>query len=124
MEKLICKFKLPMIEKLSFVNAIVVMGYSATLNKFSVSFNGSKGYLSHIEISAEGYQTKRNNIIWVERLKTKNGSLMSRMVEIFYSDEDGVRVQVQGEKQETQLNKFKTCAEAKLAAANGDDLPF
>jgi hypothetical protein len=113
-----------MIEKLSFVNAIVVMGYNSTGSKFSVNFNGSKGYLSHIEITAEGTQTKRNNIIWVERLKTKNGSLMSRMVGIFYSDEDGVRVQVQGEKEDAQENKFKTCAEAALASENGDDLPF
>ena len=124
MEKLICKFKLPMIEKLSIVNAIVVMGYNATGNKFSVNFNGSRGYLSHVEITAEGTQAKRNNIIWIEKLKTKNGSLMSRMVGIFYSDENGVRVQVQGEKENTQENKFKTCAEAALASANGDDLPF
>jgi len=124
MEQLICKFKLPMIEKLSIVNAIVVMGYNATGNKFSVQFNGSKGYLSHVEITAEGTQTKRNNIIWIERLKTTKGQLKSKMVGIFYSDEDGVRIQVEGEKEETQENKFKTCAEATLASANGDDLPF
>lgn len=106
-EQLICKFKLPMIENLSMVNAIVCMGYKRTGNKFSVNFNGSKGYLSHIEITAEGRQEKRNNIIWVERLTLKKGRLMSKMITLFYSDENGVRVDVQGEKQDLNGNTLQ-----------------
>lgn len=82
-----------MIETLSTVNAIVVMGYNKTGNKFSVSFNGSKGYLSNIEISCEGHQKERNNIIWVEKLRNKKGLLLNKMVSIFLS-QAGVRVDI------------------------------
>lgn len=92
MEIQIAKFKLPLIEDLSLVNLIVRLGYKLTGNKFCVSFNGSKGYLSNIEITAEGIQKEQNNIIWVERLTTKRGALKSKLVEIFYSEENGVRV--------------------------------
>jgi len=94
METLIAKFKLPMIENLSLVNVIVSKGYRKTGNKFSVEFNGSKGYLSNIEISCEGTQKERNNVIWVENLTTKKGSLKSKMVEIYHSEENGIRVSV------------------------------
>ena len=94
METLIAKFKLPMIENLSLVKAIVSVGYIETGNKFSVEFNGSKGYLSNIEISCEGFQKERNNVIWVENLTTKKGFLKSKMVEIYHSEENGVRISV------------------------------
>lgn len=83
-----------MIENLSMVDAIVKMGYSKTENKFWVHFNGSKGYLSHIEIGCEGRQKERNNLIWVEKLTTKKGFLMRKMVEIYHSDENGIRVNI------------------------------
>jgi hypothetical protein len=129
MEQLICKFKLPMIEKLSIVNAIVVLGYNATGNKFSVNFNGSKGYLSNIEISAEGHQKKRNNVIWVESLKTKKGHLLAKEVKIFFSDDNGVRVEVQGEKPERDYSSIEQQDEALAYSSvdftsDKDDLPF
>lgn len=93
-EKLIIKFKLPMINNLSLVNVIVSHGYRVTGNKFSVDFNGSKGYLSHVEISCEGFQKERNNIIWIEELRTKNGALRSKMVKIYHSNENGIRVEI------------------------------
>lgn len=80
-----------MFQNLSIVDTIVTMGYRKTGNKFSVAFNGSKGYLSNIEISCEGYQ-KAENRIFVESLRNKDGSLQSIMVNLFYSDKNGVRL--------------------------------
>lgn len=80
-----------MIENLSLVNAIVCLGYRKTEQKFTVAFHGSKGYLSNIQISCEGYQSADNRI-FVERLINKNGRLKSVMVNVFHSDENGVRL--------------------------------
>lgn len=85
-----------MLASLKLVQAIVAIGYRKTGDKFSVEFSGSKGYLSHVEIYAEGTQTKRNNIIWVSDLRTKKGTLKSKKVSIFHSVDNGVRVEVQG----------------------------
>ena len=93
MERIILQFKLPMIDNLSIIHQIVTVGYSKTGNKFSVNFNGSKGYLSHIEIIAEGVQKKRNNILWVERMHNSDGSLMDKTIKIFFSSEMGVRIE-------------------------------
>jgi len=90
-EKLLLKFKLPKIENISLVECICVVGYRETGNKFTVSFNGSKGYLSNVEISCEGYQ-KANNRLFVENLRNKNRSFKSVMVNIFYSDKNGIRI--------------------------------
>lgn len=92
-EELLLKFKLPMIYNLSFVEAIVSMCYRKTGNKFTVAFNGSKGYLSNIEIFCEGYQKEENRIL-VERLRNKNGSLKSVMVNVFYSSKNGIRISI------------------------------
>lgn len=94
MEKLLLKFNLKMLESTELVNAIVTIGYRQTGNKFSVEFNGSKGYMSNIVISCEGVQKERNNIIWIENLLTKEGKFKSKMVEIYHSEENGVRVAV------------------------------
>ncbi len=90
-EQLLMRFKLPMIISLSLIDSIVTMGYRKTGNKFSISFNGSKGYLSNIEISCEGYQHEENRI-FVENLRTKTGSLPAIMVNIFYSERNGIRL--------------------------------
>lgn len=116
-EKHLIKFKLPMIYNLTVINHIVSLGYNRTGNKFQVTFNGSKGYLSHIEISSEGKQDERNNIIWVSLLRNKDGSLKSKTISIFYSDA-GIRVEVQGE---IPKLKKQTCAEDLKIE---DDLPF
>jgi len=89
----IIKFKLPLIERLSLVNLICNMGYKATGNKFSVAFNGSKGYMSNIEIYCEGKQSEKN-IIPVESLVNKNGSLKSVLINIFHSEQKGVRISI------------------------------
>jgi len=94
MEKIIVKFNLKMLESTDVVNAIIATGYRQTGNKFSVEFNGSKGYMSNIVISCEGVQKERNNIIWIENLLTKGGKFKSKMVEIYHSEENGVRVAI------------------------------
>ncbi len=94
MEKLIVKFNLKMLESLDLLNSIVAIGYRQTGNKFSIEFNGSKGYMSNVVISCEGAQKERNNIILIENLLTKNGKLKSTMVEIYHSEENGVRIAV------------------------------
>jgi hypothetical protein len=93
-EILIINFKLPLLNNLSLVSVICSHGYRVTGNKFSVDFNGSKGYLSHVVISCEGFQTERNNIIWIENLRTKSGKLRSKNVEVFYSKENGIRISI------------------------------
>lgn len=95
-EKIICSFKLPKIQDWRFLVGTIGLCYHATGNKFSFEFNGSKGYLSNIEISCEGVQKERNNIIWIESLTNKNGTLKSKLVSIYHSEETGVRVEVSG----------------------------
>ena len=85
-----------MIENLSIVNAIVSIGYRKTGNKFSVEFAGSKGYLDHIMIYCEGMpmRTDHNIIRLDSNIRTKKGRLRSKMVEIYWSEENGVRVAI------------------------------
>ena len=90
-EKEILRFKLPQITNKSVIEFLCVYGYRKTGNKFSISFNGSKGYLSNFEISCEGCQ-KADNRIFIENLYNKNGTLKSIFVNVFYSDENGIRL--------------------------------
>lgn len=83
-----------MLHDLSFMNALLSTCYRKTGNKFSVCFNGSKGYISNIEIFCEGTQKERNNLIWVENLRCKNGQLKSKMISIFHSEEDGITIEI------------------------------
>lgn len=94
MEKRVMKFKLPLLENLSAVEAMVRIGYQETGNKFDVVFAGSKGYLDHIAISCEGHQGEQNNRIDVARLRTKAGRLRSVDVRVYHSEKNGVRVEV------------------------------
>lgn len=92
--KNIIKFKLPMISDVRFIAMIVEDGYRATGNKFNVVFHGSKGYLSHIEINAEGSQAERTNIIWLRDLFTTNGALKKKSVSVDYCEKRGVFVTI------------------------------
>lgn len=126
MEKHILTFRLPMIERLDLVQAIVAMGYNRTGNKFEVNFNGSKGYLSNITIGAEGIQPERNNIIWVERLRTKGGQLRAVDVEVYHSEEFGVRVAMPSvpDCEGNQVPRKKAVAAGSVDEGYDDDLPF
>jgi len=91
-EQLLLKFKLPMLNNLQMIEDICYTGYMKTGRKFSVIFNGSKGYLSNIEITCEGFQTVGDNVICIENQRTKKGGLKSKMVSIYHSNENGVRI--------------------------------
>lgn len=93
MEKKLLGFQLPMIENVSIIEAICSLGYSETGNKFSVNFNGSKGYLDNIEISCEGVQ-KENNRINVNEFRNKNRTFKKKQVNVYYSEENGVRISI------------------------------
>jgi len=91
-EKLISRFKLPHITNLEVINHICKEGYRETGNKFSVEFHGSKGYLSHLEISSEGNKPNGSNRIFLIDYYKKNGILKEVMLNIYYSDENGIRL--------------------------------
>lgn len=125
-EKLILKFNLQLIAKLTILDMIVRCGYKRTGNKFSVSFNGSKGYMDNVEISCEGWQ-KENNRIDLFLLTNKNGSLKSKIVNIYHSEAMGVRISIGNDnpkifKQEVQeINTKKNIIPVN---DQDDDLPF
>ena len=121
-EKLIFRFKLPQITSKSFIEVLCVRGYRETGNKFRISFNGSKGYLSNVEISCEGYQ-KEENRIFIENLYNKDRTLKSIGVNVFYSDENGIRISTGNDEPKI----LKVCPkEVKKLVSNVDDdgLPF
>lgn len=95
--KRILGFKLPIITDLDNINFMCSYGYKETGNKFSVNFNGSKGYLSNIEISCEGKQEERTNVIWVERMKTRTGKLKSKNIKIYHCQELGIIITIGNE---------------------------
>lgn len=121
-EKLLLKFKLPQIENISLVECLCVMGYRETGNKFSISFNGSKGYLSNFEISCEGYQ-KAENRIFIENLRNKNRTFKSVMVNVFYSEQNGIRLSTGIDEPQTIVKEEKKIVKKNCAEAS-DDLPF
>jgi hypothetical protein len=88
-ETLILKVKLPNLFRASFINYLCSVGYEKTGNKFSLEFHGSKGYLSHLEISCEGFQRESNRI---SDLFNKDGTVKKKMLNIFYSKRNGVRL--------------------------------
>lgn len=51
--KQIAKFKLSELRNFDTIQETISQGYKKTGLKFSVHFNGSKGYLDNIEISCE-----------------------------------------------------------------------
>lgn len=72
-------------------------GYRKTENKFSLTFNGSKGYLDNIEISCEGYQTANNRISCVD-IFNKNGGVKKKVINVFFSEANGVRLSLGADK--------------------------
>lgn len=118
-EKLLLQFTLGDLQSLSFIDTICNVCYTKTECKFQISFNGSKGYLSNIEISCEGYQ-KANNRLFVERLRGKGEN---ELVNIFWSRQNGVRLSTGADEPQKIIKEEKkvirpTCSEA------SNDLPF
>ena len=114
-EKLLLKFKLPSIENLTTIEAICVLGYRETGEKFQVIFNGSKGYLDSFEISCEGNQEAENRICFGD-LRNKDRSLKSILVNIFYSEEFGIRLSTGADEPRSIVKSG--------AMDENDDLPF
>jgi len=138
--KRILGFKLPIITDLDNINFICSYGYKETGNKFSVNFNGSKGYLSNIEVSCEGKQEERTNVIWVERMRTRSGKLKSKNIKIYHCEELGIIITIGNELPKlddvvftSHKNKmdfigkrlpFKKKEQNKNTSDVDDDLPF
>ena len=121
-EKVIARFKLPRITSKSLIEILCVIGYRKTSNKFSVSFHGSKGYLSNIEISCEGRQ-KAENRIFVENLYNKDRTLKSIMVNVFHSEENGVRLST-GNDGPMIIGELPKVISETVSAEVDSDLPF
>ena len=118
-EKLLLQFTLSNLQHLSFIDTICNVCYKKTGCKFQVMFNGSKGYLSNIQIECEGHQ-KANNRLFVEMLR---GIDENQLLNIFWSPQNGVRLSTGADTPQTIMKERKnpiqpTCAEA------GNDLPF
>ncbi len=104
-EYLLMKFELHYLEQLHFMGLVCQYCYRETGNKFSIQINGSKGYLSSIEILCEGAQKPGANVISLEKLMTKSGRLVKgKYVHILYSEENGIRCSVGGK----NLEKYAT----------------
>jgi hypothetical protein len=121
-EKVILRFTLPRVTSKSLIEILCVRGYRETGNKFSISFNGSKGYLSNFEISCEGRQ-KAENRIFVENLLNKDGTLKSIMINVFHSDENGVRLST-GNDGPQILEELPEKINEPVSVADDCDLPF
>ena len=105
MLKKIVGFKLPLITDFENINFIVSHCYRETGDKFSINFNGSKGYLDNVEIVSEGAQMFGTNRISLMNFMTKKGTLMNKNIKIFHSEELGVVVTVGDEK--PKIDGFK-----------------
>ena len=121
-EKVILRFILPRVTSKSLIEVLCVRGYRETGNKFSISFNGSKGYLSNFEISCEGYQ-KAENRIFVENLYNKDRTLKSIMINVFHSEENGVRLST-GNDGPRVLEEIPEPINETVSADGDSDLPF
>lgn len=104
-EYLLMKFDLQYFEQLHWMAQVCNYCYRETGNKFSIQINGSKGYLSSIEVLCEGAQKPGANVISLEKLLTRSGRLVKRKyVYILYSEDNGVRCSVGGK----NLEKYAT----------------
>jgi len=122
-EQLLLRFKLPNITDLSFLDEFVSHCYNKTGNKFSVSFHGSKGYLSNISISCEGFQEQENRI-FVENLRNRDYSLKNVMVNIFHSDLKGIRISQNNDNPKIFKVEDEKLVSVEEAFADTDDYPF
>ena len=90
----IMKFQLNRLDSVHIISMLVSEAYRKTGNKFFVSWCGSKGYLSHLEISAEGFQAEDTNRVWRDQLFTKKGGFRKQTLIVSYCHESGVHLTV------------------------------
>lgn len=99
-------------------------GYRKTGNKFSIKFNGSKGYLSHLEISCEGNQNEDNRLF---EIFNKDGIIKKKLINVYHSEINGVRLSLGKDKARVvEESKYENNLEDLPANENeiDDDLPF
>jgi hypothetical protein len=75
------------------VQCFLAMAYNKTGHKFSLSWHGSKGYLSHMEIAAEGYQTADTNRIFCDKLFTRARTWRKKQLIVSYCRQTGVHLE-------------------------------
>lgn len=125
-ETLILKTQLSNLFHPHIIHHLCRDGYRKTGNKFSLEFHGSKGYLSHLEISCEGYQNEDNRLF---QIFNKDGSIKKKVINVFHSEKNGVRLSVGSDKARV-VEEPRTFTENNLEAAKVemiggvDDLPF
>lgn len=90
-ETLVLKVQLSGLFHPEIINHLCRDGYKKTGNKFILQFCGSKGYLSHVEILCEGYQNEDNLILYSD-LFNKNGSIKKKVLNIYHSKKNGIRL--------------------------------
>jgi len=88
-ETLILSTQLSNLFNPAVINHLCRDGFRKTGNKFFIGFMGSKGYLSHLSISCEGVQGEDNTIT---DLFNKGGSLKKKLVNVYHSELNGVRL--------------------------------
>ena len=86
-EKKIIEFEFAKLIDRQLLNLICSEGYKKTGRKLSISFHGSKGYLSNLEITCEGVQELNINRVFFHNV-TGNETLI-----VYHSKEKGVRLE-------------------------------
>lgn len=88
-ETLIIKTELSNLFDPIIIRMICSEGYLKTGCKFSIVFNGSKGYLSNLQVICEGVQKEENRIF---DFFNKNMSVKKKVVNIYHSHANGIRL--------------------------------
>lgn len=90
-EQLITFFEMHWISSPIVMNSLVRTGYELTGNKFSIGWEGSRGYLDRFVISCEGWQSAKNYLTAKEAL-TKKLHYRAKIIYVYHSEEYGVRI--------------------------------
>lgn len=125
-ETLILKTQLSNLFHPHIIDQLFWDAYRKTGNKFSLEFHGSKGYLSHIEISCEGVQKEDNRLF---EIFNKDGSIKKKVVNVYHSEKNGIRLSLGNDKarvvSEPIIFREKPTEAIKYEIIGGvDDLPF
>lgn len=112
-ETIVLKTAISNLFRPSIIELLAREGYQKTGNKFSISFNGSKGYLDHIEIYCEGFQQDDDNRIDWYDLFNRDGSFKKKILNVYHSEKNGVRL---------SLGSDKARVVKDIRAISGDDV--
>ncbi len=121
-ETVIMKTQLKNLFDPNIIEALCSSGYRKTGNKFSLCFNGSKGYLDNITIKCEGIQQADNRINRNDIFTQKRG-IRSKIVNVFHSEQLGVRISF-GQDKSRIIKSPSVSKQEQGAISRPDDLPF